>query len=324
MSVEAFSWALKQQAVTDPAARSVLFGLANHANHEGRHAFPSVDLLCSYTGLGRRTVFAKLKLLQDKGLIKRGNQKVVAAIIESADRRPVVYDLVLTVGVSSADVGDEQSSDADESRDAGDAPRDDEPGATDAPRDDSGVQSTTERGAGDAPETSLTNPPLSEARGDGFDRFRGFDDSGQPLNSDTFPMNDDWAPDNDYVINLLSAGRMRHVDAVALINDHGAEALEKFRTKYLAMPGRAYEQRIWHRHYADFLASWHRNLTRQQAQTAKTGGNHANRTAKHQNRAPIGRLSPAEARRAAEREEREREQWSGAGQVYDGDFQPGH
>lgn len=99
MSVEAMSWALRQQAITDPAARSVLFGLANHANHEGRHAFPSVNLLCRYTGLAPRTVKTKLKLLVELKLILKGNQRVAAAIIDRADRRPTVYDLDLTKGL---------------------------------------------------------------------------------------------------------------------------------------------------------------------------------------------------------------------------------
>ena len=80
MSVQAITWALQQQIVADAGARHVLIGLANHADNKGRHAFPSVSLLCSYTGLKRRTVLEKLKLLQDLGVITRGNQRIGALL----------------------------------------------------------------------------------------------------------------------------------------------------------------------------------------------------------------------------------------------------
>ena len=321
MSVEATSWALQQQAVTDPAARSVLFGLANHANHEGRHAFPSVDLLCRYTGLGRRTVITKLKLLQERGLVRRGNQKVAAAIIERADRRPTVYDPALGTGLEPIDLGDEQTPDQPQKRGAGNAPRNNSRDAADAPRDANGVQMTTERGARAAPEPSVTlNPSLSgagESAGDDhppadpFDRFRGFDDSGQPIDNAARSMTEDWEPDADAVVTLLSK-RMANDAAHDLLRDHGVDALEKFRTKYLAQPGRQYESRIWQRHFADFLAAWQRNLARSQANNQTSGGSHANRQQR-----PRQYQSAAEARRAAE---------SGGqpvGETFDGDWTPG-
>ncbi|KAA0010071.1 hypothetical protein F0A17_19515 [Billgrantia pellis] len=157
MSVQAIAWALHQQVVTDPGARHVLIGLANHADEEGRYAFPSVELLSRYTGLKRRTVQEKLKLLREVGAIQRGNQRVAEAIIERADRRPVVYDLRMELGRDGSGVGDEDEVSSYDQRDAISAPRNIARGADTAPRHNNGVRITAARGAESAPEPSLTN-----------------------------------------------------------------------------------------------------------------------------------------------------------------------
>lgn len=61
MSIEAISWALNRAPI--PTGRrdastlaSVLIGLANHADPDGRNAFPSVARLVRYTRLAERTV----------------------------------------------------------------------------------------------------------------------------------------------------------------------------------------------------------------------------------------------------------------------------
>ncbi|MGY4877113.1 helix-turn-helix domain-containing protein [Vreelandella aquamarina] len=153
MSVQAITWALQQQVVADAGARHVLIGLANHADNKGRHAFPSVSLLCSYTGLKRRTVLEKLKVLQGLGVITRGNQRIAETIIERADRRPVVYDIQM-------DFENYGKRDCDENevveRDVNAAPRDNSPGAAKTSRSGDGVQIAAVRGAGSAPEPSLT------------------------------------------------------------------------------------------------------------------------------------------------------------------------
>ncbi len=269
MSVEATSWALQQQALTDPGARAVLFGLANHANHEGRHAFPSVDLLCRYTGLGRRTVISKLKLLQEKGLIRRGNQKVAAAIIDRADRRPVVYDLALGVGIKSIDIGDEQSPDVPESRDAENAPRENEPGATDASRDGNGVQMTTPRGARAAPETSLTNPHTLSGADEGesiFERAARQTDDGQPVETVNRrqPMTLDWQPES------AAWDRACFDRGLAADVDH-RQALIDFREHYAAEPARTATPADWTRRFARWV---YENLQRQPARHNASGGSH--------------------------------------------------
>lgn len=90
------AWAIEQQLVEDPTARHVLLCLANYADKEGRHAFPSAATLAIDTGLTERAVRMKLSALSAVGAIRLGNQAIVAAHITRADRRPVVYDLCIT------------------------------------------------------------------------------------------------------------------------------------------------------------------------------------------------------------------------------------
>lgn len=252
MSVEALNWAFQQQAVTDPAARSVLFGLANHANHEGRHAFPSVNVLCRYTGLSRRTVLAKIKLLLDHGLISLGNQRVAVAIIDRADRRPIVYDLALGAGLNGDMLGDEESVPTEE-RGATETPRDvPQRGEADAPRNPNGVQMTTERGARAAPEPSLTiNPSLSETCANDFPSMQPVEampaDEVPTSAADQYrsgviqrlPMQEHWRPDaNELVARLVSRG-VRPEAAQVLAQDQAW--LMDFCEHYSEKPDRAQE-----------------------------------------------------------------------------------
>lgn len=164
MSVQAQSWALRQRIVTDPTARHVLLCLANYAGPEGEGAFPSVATLCDDTGLSPRTVQVKLRDLEELQVIRRGNQELVRAHIRRADLRPVCYDIDLSRGANPAPRV-EQPEEAE--RGAAAAPRverganDDATGCISRPN---GVQMTTERGAGAAPDPSInknitTNKP---------------------------------------------------------------------------------------------------------------------------------------------------------------------
>lgn len=153
MSVQAMSWALSQQVVTESHARHVLLCLANYADQSGRAAFPAVSSLALDTGLAPRTVQYRLRELESIGLIKRGNQAVAAAYITQRDRIPVCYDLDL-------------------SRGAQDAPRtergahDDATGCT---PEQNGVHATTERGAQHAPNPSINHPLTIHNQKEGAD-----------------------------------------------------------------------------------------------------------------------------------------------------------
>jgi len=95
MSVEALSWALNQP-VGDPTAKLILIGLANHADREGRNAWPSVETLAEYAGCSVRTVHRHLRVLAEDGWTALGNQELVAHI--SPGRRPLVRDVVMGRG----------------------------------------------------------------------------------------------------------------------------------------------------------------------------------------------------------------------------------
>jgi hypothetical protein len=135
------SWALSLsvQTLKDSSARHVLLCLANYASSNGVGAFPSAKTLTDDTGLSERTVRIKLDLLEECGLIVRGNQALAAVYIDRHDRRPVVYDLMIKRGAVAA-------------------PREDVTGCS---LGQDGVQPTTERGAATAPNTSL-NHQLTE------------------------------------------------------------------------------------------------------------------------------------------------------------------
>ncbi|NVZ50254.1 MULTISPECIES: helix-turn-helix domain-containing protein [unclassified Pseudomonas] len=135
------SWALSLpvQTLKDSSARHVLLCLANYAGSNGAGAFPSAKTLTDDTGLSERTIRIKLDLLEEVGLIVRGNQALAAVYIDRHDRRPVVYDLMIKRGAVAA-------------------PREDASGCS---LGQNGVQPTTERGAATAPNTSI-NHQLTE------------------------------------------------------------------------------------------------------------------------------------------------------------------
>lgn len=142
MSVQAMSWALSQQIVTESHARHVLLCLANYADQSGRAAFPAVSSLALDTGLAPRTVQYRLRELENIGLITRGNQAIAAAYISQRDRVPVCYDLDLSRGAQDAPRSERGA-------------RHDTTGCT---PEQNGVHATTERGAQRAPNPPINHP----------------------------------------------------------------------------------------------------------------------------------------------------------------------
>ncbi|MEB0170042.1 helix-turn-helix domain-containing protein [Pseudomonas sp. CCC4.4] len=142
MSVQSMSWALDQNDIIDATARHVLLCLANYADKNGKAAFPSANSLSADTGLSIRTVRYKLDHLLEIGAIRLGNQMIAAAYIDRHDRRPVVYDLCVERGAFAAPG----------------SPRGANDDATGCSSERNGVQLTTERGAGAAPNPSFNHP----------------------------------------------------------------------------------------------------------------------------------------------------------------------
>lgn len=141
MSVQSMSWALEQRDIVDATARYVLLVLANYADKNGRGAFPSSASISDDTGLSIRTVKYKLDHLLDIGVIRLGNQAIAGAYIDRHDRRPTVYDLCVERGAGDAP-GSERGANDD---------------ATGCSSRQNGVQTTTERGAGAAPNPSINH-----------------------------------------------------------------------------------------------------------------------------------------------------------------------
>jgi hypothetical protein len=88
-------WALKKAPVSDPVEALILVGLADHAHEDGTVAYAAQNTLATYARTSSRTVRRKLAVLEAAGLIKRGDQQMVAHI--PTNRRPIVWDLCLDV-----------------------------------------------------------------------------------------------------------------------------------------------------------------------------------------------------------------------------------
>lgn len=93
MSIEAVAWALRDAEDVPPHCVGVLIGLANHASADGRGAYPSQRLLARYARKSIRQVRDDLRRLEEIGLIRPGNQRLVEHL--PADRRPQVWDIAL-------------------------------------------------------------------------------------------------------------------------------------------------------------------------------------------------------------------------------------
>ena len=141
MSIQAVAWAIEQQEVTEPEMQLVLICLANYAGANGANAFPALSRLVRDTRLSERTVRRQLRKLEAMSLICKGNQAIVAAHIQRADRRPTVYDLVLSRGVT-------------------DAPR----SSTGGPPDPNGGSQTTCTGGPGGPQSVNPDPSLNHKR----------------------------------------------------------------------------------------------------------------------------------------------------------------
>jgi hypothetical protein len=147
MSIEAISWALNNAPIPSDRRDAsslaiVLVGLANHADPDGRNAFPAVSRLVRYTRLSERSVQYALRALEELELIKPSDPEIVAAYVKRVDRRPKGWDLAVHSGAQTLHPADQD-------------------GVQTRPR---GVQTATRRGAELAPEPSLNRPKNHPSR----------------------------------------------------------------------------------------------------------------------------------------------------------------
>lgn len=96
MSWQATNWAMREASTHgDARAKLVLMCLADYARPDGTGAYPKLATISAVTEIPERTVIRKLNLLKDMGLIRQGDQRLVAGY--PRDKRPVVYDLVMGI-----------------------------------------------------------------------------------------------------------------------------------------------------------------------------------------------------------------------------------
>jgi hypothetical protein len=100
VSIEVINWALTSAPIPrnrrDASSLAVvLVGLANHADPDGRNAFPSLARLARYTRLSERSVRYALRALEELDLIRPSDPEIVAAYVKRADRRPNGYNLAI-------------------------------------------------------------------------------------------------------------------------------------------------------------------------------------------------------------------------------------
>lgn len=93
MSVQAIVWALENAPITKPSHLGTLVALANQADSDGEGAYPSHATIAWETRKSPQAVRKDLKEMESDGIIKRGNQAMVAHL--AADRRPVVWNLAM-------------------------------------------------------------------------------------------------------------------------------------------------------------------------------------------------------------------------------------
>jgi hypothetical protein len=93
MSFEAVLWATNDAPIANVNEFAVLTMLAEKADPDGCNAFPSRPTIAARTTVDPKTVLRALQAMEARGLIAQGDQRAAEYI--RADRRPVVYDLLI-------------------------------------------------------------------------------------------------------------------------------------------------------------------------------------------------------------------------------------
>ena len=94
MSIKVISWVREHAPTENPAELCILYSLADRANDDGQGCWPSVATMAEESRCSERTVQRHLRNLEQRGVIRRGDQRLVERY--RADRRPIVWDLNLS------------------------------------------------------------------------------------------------------------------------------------------------------------------------------------------------------------------------------------
>lgn len=94
MSMKALEWAMYDvpAEMVKGALLRILLLLADHADTQGKGAFPSQKRIVAMTGYSRRTIQNGLHDLETAGLIRRGDQRITEHL---GKYRPIVWDLTM-------------------------------------------------------------------------------------------------------------------------------------------------------------------------------------------------------------------------------------
>lgn len=99
--MEQILWAVKSAPVVDAQEWAVLVAMSEAADQDGCNSFLSILTIAARTRLAESTVRRRMNDLEDRGLIRQGDQ--TSARIIPANRRPVVYDLQVPLSFFRAD-----------------------------------------------------------------------------------------------------------------------------------------------------------------------------------------------------------------------------
>lgn len=94
MSLRAMLWVLEESGIHEHGDFRLMIALADRAHDDGTAAWPSVGWLAKRVCRTNRSVLRGLDRLKEQGLIRPGDQALVSHL--PANRRPVVYDLIMT------------------------------------------------------------------------------------------------------------------------------------------------------------------------------------------------------------------------------------
>lgn len=89
MSVQCMAWVYRVR-VGNPTAKAILLYLAERASDDGSHVWPKIETIATVTEFSERSVVKALKLLEQRGFIRRGSKKL-NMFRKNGTIRPVQY-----------------------------------------------------------------------------------------------------------------------------------------------------------------------------------------------------------------------------------------
>lgn len=93
MSIRVISWALNDAPVKSPTEAIVLVAMADTAHDDGTDSRQAVSTIAKKSRVSARTVQRVMRDLEERGLIKLGDQRTVQHF--PVNHRPVVWDLAI-------------------------------------------------------------------------------------------------------------------------------------------------------------------------------------------------------------------------------------